>query len=102
MKFFIVTCIQENQEIVQKILSKANIIVYSSTEIVGYKSNQQPNLLEEWFAAGDEKCDSSMIFSFTTDENAANALNQIIVYNTENPSDFPIRAFVVPVEKASF
>ncbi len=102
MKFFIVTCIKENQEIVQKIFSKANIMVYSSTDIIGYKNNQQPNLLEEWFAAGDEQCESSMIFSFTTDENATQALNQIIVYNTEYPNDFPIRAFVVPVEKASF
>ncbi len=102
MKFFIVTCIKENQEIVQKILSKANINVYSSTDIIGYKNNQQPNLLEEWFAAGDEQCDSSMIFSFTTDENATQAFNQIIAYNNENPNDFPIRAFIVPVEKASF
>jgi hypothetical protein len=102
MKFFIVTCIKENQEIVQKILSKANIMVYSSTDIVGYKNNQQPNLLEEWFAAGDEQCDSSMIFSFTSDENATQALNQVMAYNTEYPNDFPIRAFVVPVEKASF
>ena len=102
MKFFIVTCIKENQEIVQKILSKANIMVYSSTDIVGYKNKQQPNLLEEWFAAGDEQCDSSMIFSFTTDENATQAQNQIMAYNTEYPNDFPIRAFIVPVEKASF
>ncbi len=102
MKFFIVTCIKENQEIVQKILSSANIIVYSSTDIVGYKNNQQPNLLEEWFAAGDEQCDSSMIFSFTSDENATQALNQIIEYNNQNKSDFPIRAFIVPVDKASF
>lgn len=102
MKFFIVTCIQENQEIVQKILSKANISVYSSTEIVGYKSNQQPNLLEEWFAAGDEQCDSSMIFSFTQDENASEAMKLVIEYNNEHPSSFPIRAFTVPVEKTSF
>lgn len=102
MKFLIVTCIKENQETVQKILSKANVIVYSSTDIIGYKNNQQPNLIEEWFAAGDEQCDSSMIFSFTTNENADQAMNQIIDYNKQNPSDFPIRAFIVPVDKASF
>ena len=102
MKFFIVTCIKENQGIVQKILSQSNINVFSSTDIVGYKNNQQPNLLEEWFAAGDEQCDSSMIFSFTSDENASKALNQIVLFNTENPNDFPIRGFIVPVEKASF
>jgi hypothetical protein len=102
MKFFIVTCIKENQETVQKILRTANIRVYSSTDIMGFKDNQNPNLLEEWFAAGDEQCDSTMIFSFTANENAANAMNLIIDYNLQNKSDFPIRAFIVPVEKASF
>ena len=102
MKFFIATCIKENQENVHKILRNANIRVYSTTDIVGFKDNQNPNLLEEWFAAGDEQCDSSMIFSFTADENAEQAMNLIIEHNNEYRSDFPVRAFIVPVDKASF
>jgi hypothetical protein len=102
MKFFIATCIKENQEIVQKLLRDANIIVYSSTDIVGFKDNQQPNLLEEWFAAGDEQFESSMIFSFTIDSNAFKAMDLIKQYNIENQSNFPIRAFIVPVEQTSF
>jgi hypothetical protein len=102
MKFFIATCIKENQEIVQKLLKDANIIVYSSTDIVGFKDNQQPNLLEEWFAAGDEQFESSMIFSFTIDSNAFKAMDLIKQYNIENQSNFPIRAFIVPVEQTSF
>lgn len=102
MKFFIATCIKENQEIVQKILKEANIIVYSSTDIVGFKDNQQPNLIEEWFAAGDEQFESSMIFSFTGDSNASKAMNLIKQQNLENQTNFPIRAFIVPVEQSSF
>lgn len=102
MKFLIVTCIKECEELVFGIFKESKIRVYSSTEIVGYKDNQTPNLLEEWFASGDEKFDSSMLFSFTSDENASIAMDLIIAYNQNNPTNFPIRAFIVPVEKSSF
>jgi hypothetical protein len=99
MKFLIVTCIKESEEKVFSIFKESNIRAYSSTDIVGFKDNQQPNLLEDWFASGDEKFDSSMLFSFTNDENANLAMNLIVNYNQTN---FPIRAFIVPVEKSSF
>lgn len=102
MKFLIVTCIKESEEIVLGVFKESKIRVYSSTEIVGFKDNQSPNLLEEWFASGDEKFDSSMLFSFTNDENANLAMELIITYNQNNPTNFPIRAFIVPVEKSSF
>ena len=102
MKFLIVTCIKENKEIVYKLLRQAEIKVHSTTDIVGFKDNQPPNLLEEWFAAGDEECDSSMIFSFTANENAEKAMELVIQYNLNKESAFPLRAFIVPVEKASF
>jgi hypothetical protein len=102
MKFFIATCIKENQENVQKLLRDANIIVYSSMDIVGFKDNSKPNLLEEWFAAGDEQFESSMLFSFTADSNAFKAMELIKQHNTEDQSNFPIRAFIVPVEQSSF
>jgi hypothetical protein len=43
-----------------------------------------------------------MLFSFTNDENANIAMGHIIAYNQNSPTKFPIRAFIVPVEKASF
>jgi hypothetical protein len=102
MKFLIVTCIKECEELVFGIFKTSNIRAYSSTEIVGFKDNQSPNLLEEWFSSGDEKFDSTMLFSFTNDENANIAMGHIIAYNQNSPTKFPIRAFIVPVEKASF
>jgi hypothetical protein len=102
MKFLIVTCIKESEEKVFSIFKESNIRAYSSTDIVGFKDNQQPNLLEDWFASGDEKFDSSMLFSFTNDENANLAMNLIVNYNQTNQTNFPIRAFIVPVEKSSF
>lgn len=102
MKFLIVTCIKESEEKVCSIFKESNIRAYSTTDIVGFKDNQQPNLLEDWFASGDEKFDSSMLFSFTNDENANLAMNLIVNYNQTNQTNFPIRAFIVPVEKSSF
>jgi hypothetical protein len=102
MKFLIVTCIKECEEIVLGVFKESKITAYSSTEIVGFKDNQSPNLLEEWFASGDEKFDSSMLFSFTNNENANLAMELIIAYNQNNLTNFPIRAFIVPVEKSSF
>ncbi|MBZ5855613.1 hypothetical protein [Flavihumibacter profundi] len=101
MKLFIITCLKEYQEDVQKIFKKALINAFSVTDVIGFKDNNlHPNPLGEWFASGDEKFDSVMIFSFTTEENAENGLELIRIYNETNNSGFPVRAFLVPVEKS--
>jgi hypothetical protein len=102
MKFFIVTSLKEYQEEVCKIFKQANIHVFSATDVIGFKDNQTPNLLADWFASGDEKFDSLFLFSFTADENTELALKLIKEYNETNQTSFPIRAFVVPVEKSSY
>jgi hypothetical protein len=102
MKFFIVTCLKEYQDDVTKIFKDANIHVFSATDVIGFKDNLSPNLLEEWFAAGDEKFDSMMLFSFTANENAEKGIELIKEYNTQSESNFPVRAFIVPVEKSSY
>ena len=102
MKFFIVTSLKEYQEDVSKIFRSANIHVFSATDVIGFKDNQSPNLLADWFASGDEQFDSLFIFSFTSDANAEHAMGLIKEYNEAIERPFPIRAFIVPVEKASY
>ena len=102
MKFFIVTCLKEYQDEVYRIFTHSNIEVFSATDVIGFKDNQKPNLLEDWFATGDEKFDSLFIFSFTTGEHAEKAMELIKSYNDERKTGFPLRAFIVPVEKASY
>ena len=102
MKFFIITCLKEYQEDVTKIFKQANIHVFSVTDVVGFKDNPALNLLEDWFASGDEQFDSLMIFSFTSEENADQGMLLIRQYNEAAKTNFPVRAFIVPVEKASF
>ncbi|MBY0480594.1 MAG: hypothetical protein K2Q21_04495 [Chitinophagaceae bacterium] len=102
MKFLIVTCIKEYQELVFKIFSQAGIRAYSTTDIVGFKDQQNSNMLEDWFASGDEQFDSCMLFSFTTEINANKAMELVLQYNQNNHTNFPLRAFIVAVEKSSF
>ena len=102
MKFFIVTSLKEYQDDVCKIFKAASIKVFSATDVIGFKDNQTNNLLADWFASGEQKFDSMFIFSFTTDENAELGMKLVKNYNTENVSNFPVRAFIVPVEKASY
>jgi nitrogen regulatory protein PII len=100
MKLFIVACLKDNQEDVQQLLSQAKISIFSITDVIGFKQNDAINLLENWFASGDEKFDSVFVFSFTSSENVENCIQLIEAFNANAQSQFPIRAFVVPVEKS--
>ncbi len=101
MKFLIVTCIKESRKDVFTLFKQANIKVFSMSDVIGIKDYQQHNLLEDWFASGDEQFDSQMIFSFTPEENAKKAMELINQYNEKNETGFPLRGFVLPVEAFS-
>lgn len=98
MKFFIVTCLTEYKEDISKLFKAAGISTYSTTNITGVKSDGEPNLLQEWFAAGDEQFDSVILFSFTADKNAHQAKQLIEDYNRQHQTGFPVRVFIIPVE----
>ncbi|TWF34977.1 hypothetical protein FHW36_110178 [Chitinophaga polysaccharea] len=99
MKLFIVTCLKEFLGDISTIFRQANIDIFSSGDIVGYKDSQPPALSEEWFASGNAQFDSVMIFAFTSDTNAKLGIDLIIDYNKNLQEAFPVRAFVLPVEK---
>ena len=102
MKLFIITCLKESFQTVSHLLKDNNIQVFSATDVTGFRNNQAVDLAAAWFAAGDEKFDSMLVFSFTTEESATACMAAIQQYNAKEPSDFPIRAFIVPVEAASY
>ncbi len=102
MKFFVVTSLKEYKEDVFKIFKEASINVYSATEVIGFKKGDKANLIADWFASGDEQFDSILLFSFTAAANAESAMKLIKDFNARSESGFPIRAFVMPVESASY
>ncbi len=101
MKFLIITCLKEYQAEVIKIFKEATITTFSVTDVTGFKGNHAADLLDDWFASGDEKFDSLVVFSFTGSKSADQAMEYINKYNEESETNFPIRAFIVPVEKSN-
>lgn len=101
MKFLIITCVKEYQDEVIKIFKEAGIAAFSVTDVTGFKGNPAEVLLDDWFASGDEKFDSLVIFSFTVSNNADKGMELINQYNKASETRFPIRAFIVPVEKSN-
>jgi hypothetical protein len=100
MKLLAVTCLKEYLNNVSKIFKQANIDVFSTSEIVGHRNGAPLNLLENWFTSGGEQVDSMMIFTFTSATNAEHGMALIKDYNVSLKENFPVRAFVVPVEKS--
>ena len=101
MKFFIVTCLKEFRDDVSKLFKQAEIKVFSAIDVIGFKDSDATSSLLDWFAVGEEKFDSLMLFSFTEDEIAIKGMELIEEYNQEVGTAFPVRAFIVPVDAAS-
>ncbi len=101
MKLLIVTCIREHTNTVTEIFKKARINIFSTTETTGQKIGQPEALSEIWFGKIGEQYDSVVLFSFTDDANATNALSIVNSKNTEMQSDYPMHAFILPVEASS-
>jgi hypothetical protein len=98
MKLLVVTCLKEYLPDVSAIFEKAAIQVFSMSEVIGRKDVQARSLVDNWFSSGTGEYDSLMIFSFTEDGNAEKAMALINNYNKTVSNEFPIRAFIVPVE----
>ena len=102
MKLLVVAALKEETEKVSAILKKAAISVFSVTDTMGIKNTVDTDLLTDWFSRGVGKFDSVIIFCFTTEANTETALKEIETYNQQQASNFPIRAFVLAVEKSLY
>ncbi|CAN5455998.1 hypothetical protein BH09BAC6_BH09BAC6_33380 [soil metagenome] len=101
MKLFIVTCLKEYLGDISKIFKRANIDVFSTSNIIGHREGQPLSILEDWFASGGEQVDSLMIFTFTSDTNASLGMQLIEKYNEQLLENFPVRAFIMSVDKST-
>lgn len=101
MKLLIVTCIREHESLVKQIFKQAGISVFSIIPSRGIKNDPDLNLLDDWFGNSDGEADSLVLFSFSESESVKNCINLIDNSNTQSKSNFPIRAFALPVETFS-
>ncbi|MBI3221478.1 MAG: hypothetical protein HYZ44_18350 [Bacteroidetes bacterium] len=102
MKLLIVTSLKDYQKEAIKLFHQAGIKVFSVSKTMGFKEDDSANLMDSWFSNEAEHFDSIVMFSFTTDEKASRALDLVNSYNTDSKIEFPIRAFFMPIEKASY
>ncbi len=102
MKLLFVTCLSDFKADVMKIFHEAKVKVFSITETTGVKDEHDPDLLDDWFGNKDGEYDSLILFSFTPEATAAEAMRLIKQYNQAEGNKFPVRAFIMPVEEASY
>ena len=88
MKLFITTCLNDDKEAVYKLYKQANIDVFSSTSLTGFKPHEKNDLLQDWFASGEEHFNSMMVLSFTSDENANSGLKLVKEDTEANKQNF--------------
>lgn len=85
---------------IKKILKKANITIYSKLKVNGHsKSEEDENLVGNWFAMSEGDQKSIMFFSFTKPECATEALKLVSEYNESIKSKSRVRAFIMPVDQ---
>lgn len=102
MKLLVITSLKDYQKEAIKLFHKAGIKVFSVSKTMGFKEDDSVNLMDSWFSNEAEYFDSIVMFSFTTDEKSNKAMELVDSYNTESKIEFPIRAFIMSIEKASY
>jgi hypothetical protein len=100
MKLLIVAAIKDYSLQVSTLLKKTSIPVFSVLDAVGVKNNLDMNLTDDWFGRGVGEFDSIFFISFTTDNYIEKVFKEIELFNQKEAGAFPIRAFVLPVEKS--
>ncbi|HZL09153.1 MAG TPA: hypothetical protein VFC65_04085 [Prolixibacteraceae bacterium] len=101
MKLLIVTSLMEFKEDVSNILKKAQIPVFIFSETTGVNCGYMAELTDNWFTSDSDREFCSVSFlSFTDREKAENALEQIVEFNTSDRVEYPVRGFIIPVDKS--
>lgn len=102
MKLIIVLSITDYKKQVIKILDTAGIKRFSTLDITGYKKRKE-NATLNWFGTEiqEVKTNSILLFSFAPKEVADRVVKEFDRCNEDNPTPFPVHAFVLDVEQYS-
>lgn len=99
MKLLLITSILEFEKEVCQLFKKAEIIVYSTSDIQGHKFFTGNNIQDNWFSAHRDSFDSKLYFSFTSEDKIEAIFKSIDQFNIETTSSNPIKAIVLDIEK---
>ena len=98
MKLLIISCVEEMQDCMKRLLNQAGAACMNVTSATSYRKGNQCAALS-WFGRGSacEQANTLLMFSFTSDESAHRAIELINNYNAEFPSNFAPRAYILEV-----
>ncbi|MCX2741442.1 hypothetical protein [Pontibacter anaerobius] len=99
MKLLIVTSVSEFQKEILTLFKKANIEVFSRTEIDGFKNASSVIATLSWFPGEKGGNESLMFFSFTEPEKIDSFFELVKEFNNKLETNNPIRVVVVDIER---
>lgn len=99
MKLLIVTVVAEYHKVIMQLFKEAQIDNFSESDIGGYKTQESLLMMSSWFPSEQDGANSSMFFSFTSEEKIDVVFELMKAYNKELTTNNPIKAVVVPIEK---
>jgi hypothetical protein len=101
MKLLVLTFIKEHQQAVMAMVQQAGVAVFSLTETSGIKQKDSQNISNNWFGGSQVAFDSTLLFSFTDEVSANKTLEASIQFNKTTAIDFPVRTFILSVERSN-
>ncbi|MBT2161547.1 hypothetical protein [Zobellia barbeyronii] len=100
MKLLIVTVVHEFEKEILRLFKQAKIDSFSSSGIDGYKNHTEVLRAASWFPSEKEGVESSLFFSFVEEDKIDALFILIKEFNTTLKTSNPIKAAVVPIERA--
>jgi len=100
MKLIALMSIEEYSDVLQKMLVKHKIPVFSGTDVEGYKMTERESLETSWFSGKKSGVYSHLYFAFVAENKADEVMSAIEVYNDSHETINPLRAFQLNVERA--
>lgn len=99
MKLLLITSVLEFEKDICKLFKKAEINVYSTSDIQGHKFFSSKNIQDNWFSAQRDSHDSKLYFSFTSEDKIDIIFKSIEEFNSKKTNSNPIKAIVLDIEK---
>ncbi len=100
MKLIAILSIEDYHPNLGKIFKNLEIPVYSEIDMTGFMSEKGNTLaLQNWFAHKRTGVNSKLSFAFLAEAQADSLLAAIEQFNEANPSQNPVHAFQLNVEK---
>jgi hypothetical protein len=101
MKLVAIMSVAEYADALHDLVQAHRIPVYSETDIRGYHTDTPADVQRlGWFGRTDAPTYSHLAFAFLNDAEASALLDAIADHNDAHDLDHPLRAFLMPVERA--